>query len=673
MDYTQQFTLTPRNDKMNDLRRPMFIPFENTTPSSSSRHSYPQHHHARRSFLNHNIKPPGKRREIGDRAPPLDSILISLCHQGKWGEVLLRCETHPQEASPVPLDATPLGGSKPWKRERKSTSPTKRRMPLELINYSDASECLVHQKTALGLVCSSVQIPAGVKLSLILALVQASPEQIVASQNMVGCTPLRNLIVHGSCSASHLAAVLETNHDAVFIQDMAGLTPIDHLAMRLHLDPSQHNMDAFRRYVDVVESQLRSSPQSKSSASPLIRLLSLAQSPGNNSKQGQRIFHAILDSTRYLLRTNPSRIHDKSQSSGCTVLHVALRNFGDELSLIQLLLETTAADTGASTLPMLAQRNVFGDLPLHVACAGGSPMPILKLILEQSLTALPASSCISDGPHSLLWSTNHAGYTPIDLEWMRHIEGGGGLYERRTFYPLEERGMRCQSSREEGMYQTLLRKAVGQVMTKEEGDADGSERDQCCFFFGALLDRIILIAQMAYKGERTSDVNQITDYLLHVASSLASGGTSGPRLPQPLLFLFHWMHPEQVKVRDDKGRLPLHYALMKSRQTETSPRECKDNVWVNMLLESYPEGAKVADKALRLPIHYALDSLKTGVDDGNDGIIDKLIHHHPESLERRDPKSGLYPFQQAVDLSDCFLLLRRAPNLVMASLFPRNS
>ena len=613
---------------MNDLRRPTFIPF---VPQPSA-----QHHHIR--HVTH-ANPPVKRRDFEAPTPQPEPFLLSLCRQEQWDQVLSRCETHPHEASPIVLKKSIEAiSTHPWKRDRKSVS-TQGGLSEESIALMYSPPSPVFEQTALGIVCGSA-VSSDTKLRIIRVLIKASPQQLVAPQKIKGCTPLKDLMHSLVCEVTHLATLLiaDPHLVAVSSHDMSGLTPIDHLVMRLHLDPCDRNVNLFRCYVDMVEKK-------STSTSPMIRLLSLSRSPGLGNGNENKTFKAILECAKYLLHKNPARINDVSKSSGCSVLHIALRNFGDQLSLIQLLLDTS------TNTSMLARRNVFGDLPLHVACAGGSPMAILKLIIAKSLEAAPMPA---EGPHSLLWSTNYSGYTPVDLEWMRSIEGGGGLYERRTFYPLEERGLRCQSPCQEGLYRSLLRKAVGQVMN--------GNRDTC--FFGALLDRIILIVQMAYSGNVVREEN-----LLHAASSLA--GASGPYLPQPLLFLFHWMHKEKTKMRDDKGRLPLHYSLMNHQSIiEESPnkpvkKETKDNVWVDMLIGSFPEGTKVADKTLRLPLHYALDTPCCNLE-----VVNKLILNHPESLERRDPITGLYPFQQAAesDLSTSFYLLRRAPNLVASSL-----
>lgn len=609
---------------MNDLRRATFIPFI-PHPILVNENGHVVRHVTQ-------TRQPVKRRSFDAPAPPPEPLLLSLCRQEKWDQVLSRCETHPHEAVPIALKKSGEDtAGHAWKRDR-----------IIALDKDDApGDPYLYEQTALGIVCSSA-VSSDVKLNLMHALLKASPEQLITPQKVKGCSPLRDLIHSPICQVAHLRALLEIDQDffAVSMYDTSGLTPIDHLIMRLHLNPCELNIKLFHCYVDIVENQSRTT-------SPIIRLLSLSRSPGFGTWKETTTVTAIIECTKHVLQKNPSRINDVSKSSGCSVLHVALRNFGDQHSLIQLLLEAK------ESRDMLSRRNVFGDLPLHVACAGGSPMTILKLILTKSLEAVPLPE---EGPHPLLWSTNYSGYTAVDLEWMRHIEGGGGLYERRTFYPLEERGLRCQSPRQEGMYRNLLHKAVHQVMN---GSRDTT-------FFGALLDRIILVVQMAHSATAIAG----GEYILHAASSL-TGDSGGPTLPIPLLILFHWMHKEKTQTRDAKGRLPLHYALMNHGGSDSSNKidlkSIKDIFWIDMLLESFPEGPRIYDKSCRLPLHYALGLVSSSC---RLDVVSKLLAHNPESIERRDPITGLYPFQQAAisDLDSCFYLLRQAPHLVAPSL-----
>ena len=487
----------------------------------------------------------------------------------------------------------------------------------------------------------------------------------------------------------------------------------------------------------------------------------------------------IMDNARYVIEKNPSRLHDVSTTSGCTVLHVALRNYGNHHGLVEFLLDLDTDNR------LVAHRNVFGDLPLHVACLVGVPWQVLRLVLDKTLLAGTNSSrqepTVPGQAHSLLWSINHAGRTPVDLEWMRHIEGGKGLSESRSFYPLEERGITFQNGRMEDMYRNLLRDAVQQATTAKQfvngtnSPLDAEETSDVCF--GTLLSRILLVVQMAYRSCPSDEVlvanhngrpDVTRDHLLHAVSTLMN--PTGPTLPEPFLLLFSFLHGDQMTKTDHNGMLPLHCALIHSTKRTTSTtttgtattaaaskhadqntvkghvgigfldchhpyqnpsrfESCAEHRrWIQHLLKQRPGTARVADKSFRLPLHYALDPTTSTVStDGPDSpvlfgyeghnrarpysslfwnrtsrvnqnnnnnsnnnnntnnedcemssctnhleTIQQLVEAFPDAVERRDPHSLLYPFQQAashpsLDKPDVVLfLLQRAPALLLA-------
>lgn len=113
--------------------------------------------------------------------------------------------------------------------------------------------------------------------------------------------------------------------------------------------------------------------------------------------------------------------------------------------------------------------------------------------------------------------------------------------------------------------------------------------------------------------------------------------------------------------------------------------------WVNFLFEEAPPSSTVTDtNNLRLPLHYALDGCFTGTDacgrirtdseapetespSWQQEVIDHFVTALPDSVERKDPVSCLFPFMQAasnsnVSLDIAFTLLKRSPTLIC----PRN-
>jgi hypothetical protein len=156
------------------------------------------------------------------------------------------------------------------------------------------------------------------------------------------------------------------------------------------------------------------------------------------------------------------------------------------------------------------------------------------------------------------------------------------------------------------------------------------------------------------------------------------------------------LYPEQLQIRDQYGKLPLHYAASRNwdsrelAEFETLPEEVdatgpvvhssessissrieNDNVIIEgsipevpnlianessrilgmILAESAPNAARTYDKNNRLPLHCAIDtSLKAVMIQSQYSpvmnALQNLIDAFPEALYRRDGLTGLYPFMQ---------------------------
>lgn len=94
---------------------------------------------------------------------------------------------------------------------------------------------------------------------------------------------------------------------------------------------------------------------------------------------------------------------------------------------------------------------------------------------------------------------------------------------------------------------------------------------------------------------------------------------------------------------DLNGMLPIHHAVQSPPVTyDFVPATLKlkyRKSLVEILLEENPNGVRVADDEGRLPIHYALDC---GCLLERDLLA--LIKLYPESLRKKDPRTGLLPF-----------------------------
>jgi hypothetical protein len=624
----------------------------------------------------------------------VEPVLLKLCRQQKWDEVLERCSTHPEEAVPIEMPQV--------KRERHSP----RRFALrshgeDSLLGSSKTPTVVYNDTPLGLVCNSNIPNEDVLSTLVKALLTACPSQIQSSQQSSGHTPLRDAVQNPACTPDVLSLLIEADITlpgkpclkAINMKDRDGLEPIDHLIMGVHVTSSEKALELLNLFLYATRAVNAQGHGKECSCgltvSPLIRLLSMGTSYGLNVQSGQGKNRAseearllrVQEAARHIVGESKSILQVRARSTQCTALHVALRNYGDCLSLIQFLLEMDENNF------MIKQRNLYGDLPLHVACSVGVPTDIFTLIVNNTVTATKGRP---DAPHPLVWSTNISGYTAVDLEWMRHIEGGRGFFESRAFYPLEACGIRWHCSRQDEFYRELLQEAVNKVLQTNPQCHDNKKAAKD--IFGVILDRILFLIKVAHEGKIPTDLTALRNGLVHAASSLCR--LPGPSLPKAMLDLIHWMDPDQVFQADQLGRCPLHYSAMPGSTYDevTLSTRRKDQViindyrgWTDHLLETNPEAAQTIDNHGRLPLHYVLKgssvisgefwgSLSEAEQDNEmaaarNQLVWKLVDAYPHSVEYRDPLSRMYPFMLAaanpnMTLDMVYRLLHRSPTLV---------
>jgi hypothetical protein len=676
-----------------------------------------------------------------------ENRLIHLCRANQWSAVLQRCQSHPVEAAPHPLreeEALQLNSFK--RRNMTSINP----VDLDLSGgapiyhascssiHSDHHDDIFHD-TALGIACACHQLDTDELRLVVEALVTACPDQVYASQLIPGHTPLRDAIKNQKCSRHVLSILLHANPSSeaknfsvvppILIKDRDGLYPIDYLIMGVQLGTPKQSLELLQDFIQAPGLQV--SPSNKA-VSPLIRLLTLGTSFGVprhhhhhrnsfiNSSPWPRIMDTavedvdrlsrVLNCAQLLLRSNPSLISECSRATGCSPLHVALRNYGNYAPLIKLLMEHDCGDDR-----MIKLRNSYGDLPLHVACSVGVPLEVLHLVLQCTIRADPTHK--GNAPHPLAWSINGSGYTPIDLEWVRHIESGKGFYAARSFYPLDAAGVRKHCRKQDGYYKDLLEEAVNQVVTQDlshrtentDSDLDDDDHEFLALFredeakntFGMLIDRFQILVEAASFGRMLplpSKEPSTCKRLLHATAMLSQ--PIGPSLPLPLLHLSLWLHQEQIEKRDDEQRLPLHYALGGRRSPGAVPplmgiTIIKDNAYngqdwklfVQTLIKQAPASSRSPDKRGQLPLHMALEPKHShGIDVGGgetltaldkdtiaqghqnqQQIIETLVESYPDSVDRQDPTSNLFPFMVAatnpnLPLDAVYFLLRRSPS-----------
>jgi len=659
------------------------------------------------------VHKPTKRKQEHRKIEPtyVESCLLNLCRCEQWTEVVLRCRNYPEEALLVPIS-----NDVPSKNNAFYRHSTKRAVIKSIDGVDDPTT--IFRECALGIACASKDIGTEMAKCAILALINANPSQVGASQYISGHTPLRDAILNDSCTHEVFSIMIEaisrcTGGDLVLqLKDRNGLSPTDHLVASVQLGSSMHSIDMMKEFLQAKSEKVRST---ENHTSPLIRLLTMGNSFNNlpsSSSKITRPFHSrrqesnsdilhsqrVLRATKLLLDDDPTLLHQCSQITECTPLHVALRNYGNYEPLIRELLERDPEND------LIQVRNLYGDLPIHVACTVGVPLQVLSLVVERTASVVTTSNSTSEGTNQqgstterdpLIWSANQFGYTPVDLEWVRHIESGNGFYTARPFYPLEATGVRKHCFKQDEYYRELLKESVDQVMEnygsvqKGNKSESNNREEEAKAIFGCLLDRISLVIRAAATSGSVGDSEGPVPAKL--VESCTLGTPYSPTLPLPILELFLWLRPEEILERDRVNMLPIHHALRYSKTLSrrnshsypSSPNAVDDwRSFVFQLLEKSEEQCKVKCQYGRLPLHYVLDHSSSNNDAdvqrtfskeeenlqlSRHTIVEKLVELYPESVDQLDPITGLYPFMiasmdQNLSIGTVYCLLRHSPS-----------
>lgn len=314
------------------------------------------------------------------------------------------------------------------------------------------------------------------QMDLIKTLHKLNPHQIRCDQNRVGRTPLIDALSNPNASFDLIKFLIKSDcaleHEisnnpsltskvgsdpirsnlspkaAILRTDRYGQTPLLVLINMVHRNRNlASNVDVVRciKYlVSMCPSSVnfrQGNDDGDGIVSPLIQLLSQKtvtstiiggdskplpeKGEEDNYNNQERKLHLsnVLKCAEILLSCNPNLIRTTSRMSGCTPLHMALRNgYGDMKDLINLLTKSDPEGHQVRT------KNNLGDLPVHVCAAAGVCNDVWKLLLEHILLATGKRKKDTDfdpihGPNPFVWSTNDSGLNPLHLYWMRCTNG----------------------------------------------------------------------------------------------------------------------------------------------------------------------------------------------------------------------------------------------------------
>lgn len=137
------------------------------------------------------------------------------------------------------------------------------------------------------------------------------------------------------------------------------------------------------------------------------------------------------------------------------------------------------------------------------------------------------------------------------------------------------------------------------------------------------------------------------------------------RLPLFLVWLAVKLYPNQIKERDSKGRIPLHWACLlnnrnshedfkiKFKEGGALSRVSKNRV-VDLTLNAFPEGATYADVEGVVPLVSLLDLEYTSwtLNSWTQRCVLAVMKQAPEALTSRNIKNFMLPFMTAACIHD---------------------
>lgn len=563
---------------------------------------------------------------------PAEPELIRLCRSKKWIAMAERCKSHPEEAKPTALALEGAG------------------------------------TTALA-----IAVRSGAPIGAFLSLVEANARQLVVFHKFSGSI-LHEALKHRAPfnvlryilqSVIHYERVHhghDKDHVSLFArQEELGHTVLDHMVVR-SIKEMQHDGDCdgmwkiFRSIVLAYPPAI--SVMDADGNTPLLLAL-LTPGSGESEKEKAHVFRMV----ELMVNTCPSVVtiarkvkyripkHCEEVDSSPTVgdgsptpLACAIL-YGRSERIIRLLLK---AHGKLQVNPCLVLCSGYGEVPLHLATSMRSSMTVLRDLVEFDPTALQ----VQDMYH----------LTPLDWLWIRHVVDWCSITETVTTNVTPSTRRYLSPHFAGGWHDRTT------ATMKSSNNVGGKQA-----ILESLLERICLLLPAAAKTmtKNFTHDNQGEQWsLLHSACAVPC--------PLAMVRLACREDPSSLGIPDlHAGRLPLHYAAARTGYRATVPvgvsREVRSMEEPSPALEiasKFVNATRVADANNQLPLHIAIDTAKSSSNDKDGGVLSKLLELYPDSLERRDGKTKLYPFLQAAEgpnasLNVTFMLLRKNPTLVL--------
>jgi len=284
--------------------------------------------------------------------------------------------------------------------------------------------------------------------------------------------------------------------------------------------------------------------------------------------------------------------------------------------LVLLLIE--ACPSAVSVRTKTGFKNCF-KTPFHIACEADADYRVLRAMLSIH-PSLAVQPFVTSADVMLLYQHHNAVENPLQLLWRNNHQ--------------HYNSSRSNISNHQGHH--------------HHGDK-------------ALKEKMALLLEAAHMGT----VHRSLDHDGNPPFRLLNGACS-VRCPRDYLALVLKDHADQICEKDERGLLPLHYAV---RNAEGLESQTYTQFVIDSLLEACPEAAAVKDEHGRLPLHVAVGDVGLT---WHKGGVQELALGYTDALRTFDPQSGLVPFLQSavhaihsrLHLSTTLELLLAAPEMV---------
>ena len=536
---------------------------------------------------------------------------------------------------------------------------------------------------------------------------------------------------------------------ACLLQDVDGHTPL-HLLIRRRFQWHLRREDGDNAWLHMLQLLVKSSPEAvgipdrgEYEEPPLVMALKASLYAGGDLDEimFRCVERRIRETIACMLEHYPQAASQilSGARGHYTALHSAVFH-GRCSDTIHLLLKAEQQQ-GCATSRAALLANTQGELPLHFAAMRGEPPRSIALLAIAAPMAVLTRDSSGLTPFHWLWIRfvsallaleNERGETTVearritstpvnkyldfaslergdfyaDLDMIRKLDPPVDFLRMRHI-PQELLGEGSEAAEwADRSVDVLSSSRQRYVVEQEQRNIVWTRREVVISLFWTKV--VSLLKAPASTMDASSHFQ-----LVHAALAC-------PSCPPPVAQLICSLYPDELSVLDPStGRLPLHYAACRSWHSWDWPRASAEAeqsvpaatqllrgesiaVLQNAIGVSPPQAARVADHEGQLALHHAIDSfVRACSNSGRSYMVDthkpplnkmlqvlqELVKSYPDSLERRDGKTKLYPFLQAtaaatenrsppspngfavpfpdeMPLSMVYLLLRENPSLV---------